>query len=122
ITVVASEGAGSVIGYLALHEIENEPDDDRQRDEEAEPAPDTRGPKLDRIIFGSVGGGQMMRSAGKPAPHDAFGTGLLAFEPVENTPGLFLTLASRPAAFPYARLLALAHALPALCNDSVWWI
>ncbi len=70
-------------------------------------------------FFGSVGGSQMMSSAGKSAPHDAFGTGLLAFEPVENTPSLFLTLASRPAAFPYARLLALAHALPALCNDLV---
>jgi hypothetical protein len=61
----------------------------------------------------------MVRSAGKPTPHDAFRTGLLAFEPVENTPGLFLTLASRPATFPYARLLALAHTLPALCNDPV---
>ncbi|OYR31085.1 hypothetical protein CES86_1532 [Brucella lupini] len=105
-----------------MHEIENEPDDDRQRDEEAEPAPDPRSPKLDGIIFGGVSGSQMMRSAGKSAPHDAFGTGLLAFESVENTPGLFLTLASWPAAFPYARLLALAHALPALCNDLVRWI
>ncbi|HHV69876.1 MAG TPA: hypothetical protein GXX48_19910, partial [Ochrobactrum intermedium] len=38
----------------------------------------------------------------------------LALEPVENALGLFLAFASRPAAFPYARLLALAHALPAL--------
>lgn len=56
ITVVASEGAESVIGYLALHEIENEPDDDGQRDEEAEPASDTCGPQFDGIVFRSVGG------------------------------------------------------------------
>ncbi len=114
ITVVASEGAGSVILYLALHEIGNEPDDDRQRYEKAKPAPDTGGPEFDCVVFRRTGSGKMLRRTEKPTPHDAFGTDMLTLQPLKDAPGLFLALTPGSAALPYARLLALTHTLPAL--------
>jgi hypothetical protein len=99
---------------LALHEIEKEPADNRQRDDEAESAPNARSPEFDWIILWCVAGGEMIGGARKPTPHNALGTNLFTLQPIKNTLRLVLTLASRTAALAYTRLLAFTHDLPAL--------
>jgi len=99
---------------LALHEIKEEPDDNRQRDEKAEGSSDAGGPEFDTVVFRRVSGGKVIGGSGKTATDETFRPGLFAVQPIQNTARFFLALASRTAGIlAYASLLAFTHDLPA---------